>query len=262
MRYDADPMRDLVILFLHLITTLTKLSGPDGVRSIVAESLLIKHQLLIVNRSRERAPNLYTLDRIIAGLCTILMCPDRILRSAVILKPSTIFGFHRALVKRKYRLLFTSKSRCKPGPNGSSRELREAMVATKQRNPNWGCPKIAQQISPAFGIDIDKDVFRRVLAPHYRPTPDSNGPSWLTFLGHMKDSLWSVDMFRCESATLRTHWVLLVIDQYKRRTIGFAVHEGPVDGIALCRMFNRAIQGQTAPKYLSSDNDPLFTFHR
>ncbi len=192
----------------------------------------------------------------------MLMRPGRILRSAVILKPSTILGFHRALVKRKYQLLFTPKTRAKPGPQGPSRELIEAIVAMKQRNPNWGCPKIAQQTSLAFGIDIDKDVVRRVLARHYRPTPDGNGPSWLTFLGHMKDSLWSVDMFRCESATLRTHWVLRVIDQYTRRIIRFAVHEGPVDGIALCRMFNRAIQGQAAPKYLSSDNDPLFTFHR
>ena len=82
-------MRDLAILFLHLITTLTRLFGPGGARSIVAESLLVKHQLLIVNRSRERAPNLRTSDRIIAGLCAMLMRPGRILRSAVILKPST-----------------------------------------------------------------------------------------------------------------------------------------------------------------------------
>jgi hypothetical protein len=40
------------------------------------------------------------------------------------------------------------------------------------------------------------------------------GPSWLTFLGHMKETLWSMDLFRCESETLRTHWVLLVMDQY------------------------------------------------
>ena len=142
----------------------------------------------------------------------MLMRPGRILRSAVILKPSTIPGFHRTLVGRKYQLLFTPKTRGKPGPIGPSRELIEAIVAMKQRNPNWGCPKIAQQILLAFGIDIDKDVVRRVLARHYRPTPDGNGPSWLTFPGHMKDSLWSVDMFRCESATLRTHWVFLVID--------------------------------------------------
>jgi putative transposase len=134
----------------------------------------------------------------------MLMRPGRILRSAVILNPSTILGFHRALVKRKHQLLFTTKTRGKPGPKGPSRELIEAIVAMKQRNPDWGCPKIAQQISLAFGIDIDKDVVRRVLARHYRPTPDGSDPSWLTFPGHMKDSLWSVDMFRCESATLRT----------------------------------------------------------
>ena len=256
-------MRDLAILFLHLITTLTKLSGPGGARSIVAESLLVKHQLLIVNRSRERAPNLGTSDRIIAGLCAILMRPDRILRSAVILKPSTILGFHHALVKRKYQLLFTPKTRCKPGPKGPSRELIETIVAMKQRNPNWGCPKIAQQISLAFGIDIDKDVVRRILANHGRPGTGDSGPSWLTFLAHTRDSLWSLDFFRCESLTLRTHWVLVVMDQCTRRIIGFAVHVGTVDGAAVCRMFNGAISGvPTRPEYLSSDHDPLFEFHR
>jgi transposase InsO family protein len=262
MRYDADPMRDLAILFLHLITTVARLFGPGGARSIVAESLLVKHQLLIVNRSRERAPNLRSSDRIIVGLCAMLMRPGRILRSAIVLRVSTILSFHRALVKRKYRLLFTPKTRGRPGPKGPSCELINAIVAMKQRNPDWGCPKIAQQISLVFGIDIDKDVVRRVLARHYRPAPHGNGPSWLTFLGHMKDSLWSVDMFRCESATLRTHWVLVVIDQYTRRIIGFAVHAGTVDGAALCRMFNHAIRGQTPSKYLSSDHDPLYLFHR
>ena len=57
----------------------------------------------------------------------------------------------------------------------------------KRRNPGWGCPRIAQQISLVFGVEIDKDVVRRVLSVHYRPESDSGGPSWLTFLGHTKD---------------------------------------------------------------------------
>ena len=85
--------------------------------------------------------------------------------------------------------------------------------------------------------------------------------SWLTFIGHMKDSLWSCDLFRCESATLRTYWVLVVMDLFTRRVIGFGVHSGIVDGVALCRMFHRAIRGQSLPKYLSSDHDPLYRFH-
>ena len=51
-------------------------------------------------------------------------------------------------------------------------------------------------------------------------------------LKDMKDSLWSMDLFQCESATLRTHWVLVVMDQYTRRIIGFGVHAGKVDGVA------------------------------
>jgi transposase InsO family protein len=123
--------------------------------------------------------------------------------------------------------------------------------------------RLAQQIALAFHIQIDKDVVRRILGHHCRPGQPSGGPSWLTFLGHMKDSLWSMDLFRCESATLRTHWVLVVMDQYTRRIIGFGVHAGSVDGVALCRMFNRAIRGQPwMSKYLSSDNDPLYRFHQ
>ena len=65
-----------------------------------------------------------------------------------------------------------------------------------------------------------------------------------------------VDLFRCESATLKSHWVMVVIDQFTRRIIGFAVHAGDCDGIAYCRMFNQIIAGKSLPKYLSSDNDP------
>ena len=47
-------MRELTVLFIHLIVTATKLMRPGGERGMVAESLLLKHQLLILNRGRER----------------------------------------------------------------------------------------------------------------------------------------------------------------------------------------------------------------
>ncbi|MFC1612029.1 integrase core domain-containing protein [Myxococcota bacterium] len=130
----------------------------------------------------------------------------------------------------------------------------------KTRNPRFGCPRIAQQLSKAFGIEIDKDVLRRVLAKYYRPLPGGDGPSWLTVIGHAKDSLWSVELFRCESILLQTLWILVVMDQFTRRIIGFGIQVGDVDGPALCRMFNQAVAGMGVPKHLSSDNDPLFLF--
>ena len=255
-------MRNIVILLVHLLVTLVRLTRPSGVRSVIAESVMIRHQLLILNRSRQRSPNLRISDRIVAGLCALLLLPSRLIRSAIVLKPSTLMRFHRALKSRKYRLLFSPKSRKKPGPKGPGHEITSAVVKMKQRNPTWGCPRIAQQIALAFDIPINKDVVRRILAAHYQPEPDSSGPSWLTFLGHMKDSLWSIDLFRCESLSLRTHWVLVVTDQFSRRIIGFGIQRGIVDGSALCRMFRHAIQRQPLPKYLSTDNDPLYRFHQ
>ena len=74
----------------------------------------------------------------------------------------------------------------------------------------------------------------------------------------MKDSLWSLDLLRCESVALRTYWVLMVMDQYTRRIIGFGIQAGVVDGDALCCMFKQAIRGTAVPKYLSSDHDPRY----
>lgn len=65
----------------------------------------------------------------------------------------------------------------------------------EERNPRFGCPRIAFIIGVKFGIEINKDVVRRVLAKHYRPEPGT-GPSWLTLLDVSKDSLWSVGLFR------------------------------------------------------------------
>jgi transposase InsO family protein len=84
----------------------------------------------------------------------------------------------------------------------------------------------------------------------------------LSVLAHAKDSLWSVDLFRVESIRLQTHWVLLVMEVYTRRLIGFGVQATAVDGPNLCRRFNQAIAGQGLPKRLSFDQDRLFAFHR
>ena len=122
--------------------------------------------------------------------------------------------------------------------------------------------RIARILARTFGVDVDKNVVYRVLAKHHRPSSGGNGPSWLSFIGHTTDSLWSVDLFRCESIVLRSYWVLVVMDQFTRRLVGIGVHRGTVAGADLCRMFDVAIHGQGAPRHLGTDHDPLFEAHR
>ena len=255
-------MMELLILFAHLLTTIARVPGPGGAKTIVADSLLMKQQLLIIHCSRRRAPNLSALDRFMPGFWPLFVSTRHLQRAAVIIRPATLLNFHRLLQQRKYRQLYSSGRKGKPGPKGLSPELIQAIVALKRRTPRFGCPRIAQQINKAFGTDIDKDVVRRVLATHYRPGSGGGGPSWLTFLGHMQDSLWSVDLFRCESILLQSHRARVVMDQFTRRIIGFGVHAGDVDGIAHCRMFNTVVSSGDTPKHLSSDNDPRFLYHQ
>ena len=121
-------MRHLLILLVDLITTVLRLLRPGGVRAVVAESVLTKHQLLILNRSRQHAQNLRVLDRLIAGFCSLWIKPSRFFRAATGFKPSTLLNFHRALVQRKYRLLFSPKQKTKSDPKVPTADLIHAVV--------------------------------------------------------------------------------------------------------------------------------------
>ncbi len=241
-------MRELLLLAVHLFVTLAKLARPGGVRSVIAESLLLTHQLIVSGRSRRRAPPLTTIDRFVLGLMALFVRPRRVAKLAAILKPATLLRFHKALVDRKYRRLFSSAgTRRKPGPKGPTEEIVAAILEMKLRNPRFGNQRIAEQISHAFAVQIDKDVVRRVLAKRYGSNhPGASGPSWLTFFAQAKDSLWSVDLFRCESILLRSHWVLVVIDVCTRRIVGFGIggeyhrRSGCVPHVQSCHRRSRA----------------------
>ena len=139
----------------------------------------------------------------------------------------------------------------------------KAIIEIKRRNPNFGCPLIAYIITNTFGVEINKDIVRRVLMKHYHPSPDDRGrPCLLSFIATMKYSLWSIDLFYFESITLKTHWVLVVMHVWSRRIIGCSVNKAPKDSPTLCGVFNQIIFNKNMPHYISTDNDPLFQFHR
>jgi putative transposase len=103
------------------------------VRAVTAESLLLKHQLIIVAHRRRRAPNLTSVDRVVLGVNALFISARRIPKLA-----STLFRLHRALVDQKYKRLFSSSGhRRKPGPKGPSAELITVILQMKTRNPNF-----------------------------------------------------------------------------------------------------------------------------
>ena len=64
-------MLEIIELLIHYLVTLIKLLKPGGVKVVMAESIAIKHQLIVMNRSRKRSIALVTKDRFLFGLLTI-----------------------------------------------------------------------------------------------------------------------------------------------------------------------------------------------
>jgi hypothetical protein len=115
-------MKRFFILVVHLLVILARLIGSGGARSMVAENRLLKQQLLVLSRTRQRAPHLSVIDRFLFGGWSLFLKPRRLLRAAILPRPSTLLQFHAALVKRQYQRLFTPRTRAKPGPLSSDND--------------------------------------------------------------------------------------------------------------------------------------------
>ena len=134
--YAVSRMKCLLLTLLHLTVMTATLCGPGGVRAVIAENLLLKQQLIVLRRPRQRAPRLTASDRLLFGFGALFLSRGRIRKVAIGVRPSTLLAFHQALVRRTYRRLFSS-SECpkKPGPKGPSEALIQAIVELKSRNP-------------------------------------------------------------------------------------------------------------------------------
>ena len=98
-------MKEILITLLHLAVTTAKLCGPGGARAVIAENLLLKQQLIVLRRARQRARNLTLSDRLFCGVGSLFLSPGRIRKVAIAVR---LLAFHQALVRGKYRRLFSS----------------------------------------------------------------------------------------------------------------------------------------------------------
>ena len=84
------------MIVVTILTTIAQLVGRGGVKGVVAENLILKQQLIVLNRTRRRAPNLRPIDRVLLGLWSLFLNASRISKVAVVVRPSTLLTFHQA----------------------------------------------------------------------------------------------------------------------------------------------------------------------
>ena len=254
-------MMNLINILIEFLVLAVKLHRPGGLKAVVAENLVLRQQLIVVSRKNGRSPPLKFVDRFLFGLLAFGLSLKRLNKISIAISPNTILKFHKALVNKKYQILFGTKNGRRRGPKGFDKKIVDLVLEIKTKNLSFGCPRIAMLVANATGLTISEHTVRRILRKHFKPIGD--GPSWLSFLASQKDSLWSIDFFRCESIMLKSYWVMLVIDVYTREIVGFKSTKASYDGPNACFMFNKILENsRRIPNCISTDHDPVFKFSR
>lgn len=94
-------MKSTVLLVVHSLVLTVKALRPGEIKALIAENLILKHQLTVLSRTRQRSPNMKATDGFLFGMLSLVVARKRLRSAAVIIKPSTLLKFHRALMKRK-----------------------------------------------------------------------------------------------------------------------------------------------------------------
>ncbi|MFK7825185.1 MAG: hypothetical protein AB8G05_13605 [Oligoflexales bacterium] len=154
-------MWNLIETILNILVLFLRLLKPNGYKKIMAENVALRQQLAVVSRKYKKSPKLNTSDRLIFSILAKFMPRSRLRKIAIIVSPSTILKFHRALVKKKYQILFTARKSKKSGPKGFGQEIIDLVIEIKNKNPSFGCPRIAMMVRNATGTKISEQTYNQ-----------------------------------------------------------------------------------------------------
>ncbi len=200
------------------------------------EILVPGHELEVLRRQAAR-PRYRSADR---ALLAALSCAlPRMRWSAFAVKPATLLGWHRRMVKRRW----TYETRS-PGRPRLDVELVSLIVRIARENPRWGYRRIVGELKK-LGLSVSASSVRKVLRRNgVSPAPRRSGPSWRVFLRQQAASVIACDFFTVETVSLRRIYVLFFIELGSRR-----VHlAGSRATRALCgSLSRRAISRSTSP---------------
>src|SRR5262245_38653584 len=214
---------------------------------LVAENLLLRQQLVVLNRSVKR-PHLTRAER---GLFVLLASRLENWRDApLVVNPETVLRWHR----EGLRLLWRGKSRARSPEPKIPVETIKLIVEIAAENRLWGAERIRGELLK-LGIPVAKRTVQRHMRRGRSPRP--RGQTWSTFLRtHAKD-IWACDFLQAHDLFFRPLFAFLVTELGSRRIVHLGVTRSPTDGW-VAQQLREAMPFGVAPKYLIRDNDAKY----
>src|SRR5512133_366146 len=134
----------------------------------------LRHELAVLRRQHPR-PRLQPKDR--ALLAALSRHVRRVRWSVFLVKPETLLGWHRRMVRRRWTYPSASRGR-PPVPD----QVQQLIVRLARENPRWGYQRIGGELL-RLGCHASASSIRRVLRAHgIDPAPRRAPTTWRAFL--------------------------------------------------------------------------------
>jgi putative transposase len=178
-----------------------------------AEVLALRRQVQVLERQIKRV-------RWSAGDRMVLAAlRERIPRSGwagLLVKPGTVLGWHRALVRRKWAAY---RGRPRRGRPPISAECRQLIVWMSGENPGWGYFRIRGELLK-LGHQVAATTIRSVLlAAGIPPSGRRSQLTWKRFLTAHAETLVAADFFSVFTILFKRLYVLIYVHLASRRVL-------------------------------------------
>jgi len=217
---------------------------------LIAENLLLRQQLIVLNRSVKR-PRLTNRDR---GLFVLLASRLYSWKEALlIVKPETVLRWHR----QGLRLFWKRKSRARSLQAQIPVETITLIKEMATNNRLWGAERIRGELLKV-GIKAAKRTIQRYMRQVRPPRP--HGQTWAMFLQNHANDIWACDFLQVHDLFFRPLFAFFITELGSRRIVHVGVTRAPTDDWVAQQLCEATPFGE-APKYLIRDNDAKYGVH-
>src|ERR671933_273235 len=232
--------------YLLLLLSLIRATVRDR-EALIAENLLLRHQLAVLTRPTRKRPRLRARDKLFWVVARALRRDWR--QHLVVVRPESVIRWHR----QGWRLLWRWRSRGRVGRPRLSAEIRELIATMAHDNPRWGSERIRGEL-----LKLGVVVSKRSIQRYRRRGPASpSSQTWRTFLTNHAHHLWAADLLTVQTLTFKTLHVLIFIAHDRRELVHVNVTANPTAAWVWRQLIEATPWGQT-PRHLLHDHDAVY----
>src|ERR671925_188306 len=232
--------------YLLLLLSLIRATVRDR-DALVAENVLLRHQLAVLTRPTRKRPQLHARDKLFWVVVRALRRDWR--RHLVLVRPESVIRWHR----QAWRLFWRWRSRGPIGRPRLSAEVRELIATMARDNPRWGSERIRSELLK-LGIVVSKRSIQRYRR---RGPAHPSSQTWRTFLANHAHHLWAADLLRVQTLTFTTLHVLVFIAHSRRELMHVNVTANPT-AAWIWRQVIEATPWDCKPRHLLRDRDAVY----